>query len=125
MAVNNARTGTAVPEDTGCLPDSGVMVISQELVVTSAAENALHGRNQENGNRFDMGGKKLGYQVIAEKTFPVDLEVVSQDVDLPGEEDARDPAAGAAVFARPEILFRILVNSSSPVIANGRVPATD
>ncbi len=57
-----------------------------------------------------MRSKKLGYQIGAEKMFPVELEMVSEEVDLVGEEDSRDRAAVAAVFARPEILFEILVD---------------
>jgi len=58
-----------------------------------------------------MRGKKLGYEIGAEEIFPVELEMVSQEVDLVGEEDARDRAAVAAVFARPEILFEILIDT--------------
>ena len=64
-----------------------------------------------------MWGKKLGYQIGAEKIFPAELEMVSQDVDLVGEEDSRDRAAVAAVFARPEILFEILIDEPSPEAA--------
>jgi hypothetical protein len=65
-----------------------------------------------------MRGKKLGYQIGAEETFAVELEVVSQAVDLLGEEDSRDRAAGPAVFTRPEILFEILVNTPSGIRSN-------
>ena len=40
--------------------------------------------------------------------------MVSQEVDLVREEDARDRAAGAAIFTRLEILFEILVDKPSP-----------
>lgn len=70
-----------------------------------------------------MRGKKLGYQIGAEKIFPVELEMVSQEVDLVGEEDARDRAAVAAVFARPEILFEILVDKPLPGSCSKSKPA--
>ncbi len=64
-----------------------------------------------------MRSKKLGYQIGAEKMFPVELQMVSEEVDLVGEEDSRDRAAVAAVFARPEILIEILVDKPLPEAA--------
>jgi len=73
-----------------------------------------------------MRGKKLGYQIGAEEIFPVELKIVSQEVDLVGEKDARDCAAVAAVFARPEILIEILVDKPLPEAApNPNRPARE
>ncbi len=63
-----------------------------------------------------MRGKEFGYQVGAEKIFSIKLKVLSQEVDLPRKEDPWDRAAGAAIFARFEVLFEILVDNFLPGI---------
>ena len=58
-----------------------------------------------------MRSEEFGYQVGVEKSFPVETKVPAQEVDFLGKEDARNAAAGPAVFTGAEMLFWIPVNN--------------